>query len=227
MKVLVIEDDADIVEFISIAFDMYSPAIEMISTHLGYSGLKLVESASPNIVLLDIGLPDIDGLDALKQIRAFSEVPVIIESVQGDETVVAKGLSWGADNYIVKPFGQLELLARVKAVTRRAKYGDISNNIRLGIVILNTDLRQLSRPGKTVNLTRTESLIMHTLMSHHDNLVTYPKLAEVIWGDDYLNSSNAIRVYIRRIRAKLAPIVGGTWSIDSHPGVGYVLKISN
>jgi two-component system response regulator VicR len=118
VKILVIEDDAEIVEFMSIAFSTAWPAVEMISTHHGKEGIDLVKTQQPDAVLLDLGLPDISGFDVLKRIRAFSEVPVIIESVRGSEYDVANGLSCGADEYIVKPFGQLELVARVKAVCR-------------------------------------------------------------------------------------------------------------
>ena len=118
VKILVIEDDAEIVEFISMAFDNSWPGTETISTHHGRKGLELCQTQKPDAVLLDVGLPDISGFDVLKRIRAFSEVPVIIESVRGSEYDVANGLSCGADEYIVKPFGQLELVARVKAVCR-------------------------------------------------------------------------------------------------------------
>ena len=118
MKILVIEDDAEIIEYISMAFDTGWPVIEMISTHQGKEGIKFVKTQQPDAVLLDVGLPDISGFDVLKRIRAFSEVPVIIESVRGSEHDVVKGLSLGADEYIVKPFGQLELVAKVKAVCR-------------------------------------------------------------------------------------------------------------
>ena len=119
MKVLVIEDDAEIVEFISIAFDVGWPGAEIISTHQGNTGVKLAKTEAPDAILLDLALPDISGFDVLKQIRAFSKVPVIIESVKRSEANIVKGLDFGANAYIVKPFGQFELLARTKTVLRR------------------------------------------------------------------------------------------------------------
>jgi DNA-binding response OmpR family regulator len=226
MRLLVIEDDTDIVEFISIAFDISWPAFEILSTHQGQSGLELVEAKSPDVIILDLGLPDIDGLDVLKQIRAFSSVPVIIESVRGDESTIVKGLDWGADEYIVKPFGQMELLARVKAVLRRATPADISDCINVGRLNLDPLSRQVSCRKKTARLTRTESLIVHALMSNPGRVVTYHQLAEAVWGEDYPDGLDAIRVYIKRIRSKLESVIDGTWSLDSLPGIGYALKIT-
>ena len=225
MKILVIEDDAEIREFVSIALDVSWPITEMIATHQGNDGVQLVETAAPDVVLLDLGLPDIDGLDVLKQIRAFSEVPIIIISVRADEPTIVKGLEWGADEYIVKPFGQLELLARIRAVLRRTS-PETTDSINIGSVKLNTISRELSCQKKTAHLTRTESLIVHTLMANIGQIVTYPRLAEVVWGDEYPNASDAIRVYIRRIRAKLEAVIDHHWSLNSKPGVGYVLDIA-
>ena len=119
MKLLVIEDDEEIVEAISLAFQIRWPEAKVISTRLGQKGVELVETESPNIVILDLGLPDITGFDVLRQIRRFSSVPTIILTVRADEADVVKGLEWGADDYITKPFRQLELLARVKSMIRR------------------------------------------------------------------------------------------------------------
>jgi DNA-binding response OmpR family regulator len=225
VKIVVIEDEPEIIEFISIAFDIGWPTIELFSTHHGAAGLELVEKKSPNLVVLDLGLPDIDGLDVLKRIRTFSTVPVIIISVRGEESTIVKGLDWGADEYIVKPFGQLELLAKVKALLRRATLKDFSDCINIGAVCLNPLSCQVSCKKRTARLTRTESLILHELMSNPGRVVTYPQLAEAVWGEDCPDGLDAIRVYIRRIRSKLAPVIDCDWSLDSRPGVGYVLEI--
>ena len=119
MKVLVIEDDKEIVDAISLAFQIRWPEAKVISTRLGQKGVELVESESPDIVILDLGLPDIAGFEVLRQIRLFSAVPTIILTVRAEEADVVKGLEWGADDYITKPFRQLELLARVKSMIRR------------------------------------------------------------------------------------------------------------
>jgi two-component system KDP operon response regulator KdpE len=118
MKFLIIEDDPEIVEYVSIAFQVGWPGIELISCHLGNKGLELVARGCPDLVLLDLGLPDVDGYEVLKQIRLFSSVPIIIITVRGSESDIVKGLERGADEYLVKPFGQLELIARIKTILR-------------------------------------------------------------------------------------------------------------
>ncbi len=121
MKVLIIEDDREIIEAISLAFQIRWPEAKVVSTHCGANGAELVESETPDIVILDLGLPDVNGFEVLRQIRLFSHVPVVILTVRTDEADIVKGLEWGADDYITKPFRQLELLARVKALIRRQR----------------------------------------------------------------------------------------------------------
>jgi len=119
MKLLVVEDDEELIEAISLAFQIRWPEAQIISTRSGKKGVEQVESESPDIVILDLGLPDINGFDVLRKIRLFSQVPIIIVSVRAEEADIIKGLEWGADDYIIKPFRQLELLARIKAQVRR------------------------------------------------------------------------------------------------------------
>jgi DNA-binding response OmpR family regulator len=119
MKILVIEDDQQIVEAITLAFQIRWPEAKLVSTQQGEKGIELVESEKPDIVILDLGLPDINGYDVLKQIRMFSDIPILILTARTEESDIVKGLEWGADDYMIKPFHQLELLSRIKALTRR------------------------------------------------------------------------------------------------------------
>ncbi len=138
MKILIIEDDQQIVEAIILAFQIRWPEAEVISTQLGEKGVDLVETEKPNVVILDLGLPDISGFDVLKQIRLFSDIPVIILTARSEETDIVKGLEWGADDYIAKPFRQLELLSRVKALIRRkSRTVNESEIINLGNLCFN------------------------------------------------------------------------------------------
>ncbi len=120
MKILVIDDDAEIVEYISIACNVGMPDVKVVSTHQGRAGIELVKTERPDAIILDLGLPDMSGFEVLKQIRAFSKVPIIIESVASSEANIVKGLEWGADEYLVKPFGQFEFLARIKSLWKNA-----------------------------------------------------------------------------------------------------------
>lgn len=122
MKVLIIEDDQETVEVISLAFEMRWPEAELISAKLGEEGLQLLESESPQAVILDLGLPDISGFEVLRQIRNVSKVPVVIMSVRRDEAIVVKAIEYGADEYITKPFRQLALLDKVKELIQKNAY---------------------------------------------------------------------------------------------------------
>ena len=121
MKVVIIEDSADIIEVVSMCFDWHWPDSNVLSSSEGKHGLELIERENPDIVILDLGLPDIDGLQVLKKIRRFSKVPVIILTARTEETDIVLGLSLGADDYVTKPFSHIQLLARVQSILRRVQ----------------------------------------------------------------------------------------------------------
>lgn len=225
MKVLIIEDDAEIVEFAAIAFEVGWPAAKLVSTHQGNKGVELVESESPDVVILDLGLPDINGFEVLKQIRLFSRVPIIIVTVRDSEADIVKGLELGADEYVVKPFGQLELLARVKVVLRRHYSLETPGPVICGLLQFYPCSGQLICGSTKINLTRTESLIIHSLMQNAGHVVTYSELAETVWGDIYPNAADTLRVYIRRLRAKIETHPRCVGLIHSRPGIGYLLEL--
>ena len=226
MKVLIVEDDATTVEFVSIAFDVGWPGSQTVSTHQGGAAADLVESESPDVVILDLGLPDIDGFEVLKQIRLFSTVPIIITTVRDSEADIVKGLEWGADEYVVKPFGQLELLARVRAALRSRQYSySASDAVICGPLRLNRVSDQLQCGAQHLHLTRTEGLVLGLLMSNAGQVVTFTELAETVWGDVYPHSAQTLRVYVRRLRQKLGSILEHSIAIHSTPSVGYLLEI--
>ncbi|MFC1953772.1 response regulator transcription factor [Chloroflexota bacterium] len=224
MKILIIEDDPEIVEVVSLAFQMRWPDVDLVSTHLGEKGPELVENEHPDAVILDLGLPDINGFDVLKQIRVFSEVPVLILTVRGDEADIVKGLEWGADDYMVKPFRQLELMSRVRALTRRSGSFDKVTPLVSGQFRFEPDTGQLTHYEKKINLTRTESYILQHLMQNAGRVVTYSSLAEEVWGQDYPDATDSLRVYIRRLREKVEENPSNPQIILNRPGVGYQLN---
>ncbi len=226
MKTLVIEDNAETTEFISIAFNVGWPEMSLLTANNGKKGLELFEQESPDVVILDLGLPDMNGYDVLKIIRGFSEVPIIIETVRDLESDIVKGLDLGADDYIVKPFGQMELLARVKAILRRQHHASLLDSVTYGRMRLDS-ANQLIYGNKSVHLTPTEGRILRLLMSHADRLVRYEDIVETVWGESYQDSTDAIRVYIRRLRTKIGVSTEGPCLIISTPGIGYTLKISH
>ncbi len=222
MKVLVIEDDKEIVDAISLAFQIRWPEAKVISTRLGQKGVEFVETEQPDIVILDLGLPDITGFEVLRQIRRFSAVPTIILTVRTEEADVVKGLEWGADDYITKPFRQLELLARVRSMIRRHTPLEESN-LTFGHLQLNTDTGQLYMNDKEIALTVTENHILGYLMKNAGRVVTHSNLAEAVWGDDYPGATDSLKVHIRRLREKIEQDPGKPRIILTKTGVGYFL----
>ena len=177
MKVLIIEDDREIVEVVSLAFQMRWPEVHLVHSNLGERGVELVESENPDIVILDLGLPDISGYDVLKEIRTFSTIPILILTVRADEADIVRGLEWGADDYMVKPFRQLELLSRIRALTRRVSTLDKEIPLVCGQLHFNPSTRQLYDGQREIGLTRTEGSILYHLMRNTGQVVTYSGLA--------------------------------------------------
>ncbi len=222
MKVLLIEDDKEIIDAISLAFQIRWPEAEVVSTRLGEKGVELVESEAPDIVILDLGLPDISGFEVLRQVRLFSRVPTIILTVRSDEADVVKGLEWGADDYITKPFRQLELLARVKALIRRQSPSE-EGPLVYGPLRLDATTGQLYYGEREIALTVTENHILSHLMRNAGHVVTHSSLAEAVWGDDYPGATDSLKVHIRRLREKIEADPSHPQLILTRTGVGYLL----
>ncbi len=222
MKVLIVEDDKEIVDAITLAFQIRWPEAKVVSTRLGRKGIELVETENPDITILDLGLPDISGFEVLSQIRLFSHVPIIILTVRADETDVVKGLEWGADDYILKPFRQLELLARVKALIRRQSTSD-EEELVAGTLHLDVTSGQLKSSGKEIALTITESRILAHLIRNSGHVVTHSSLAEAVWGNDYPGAADSLKVHIRRLREKIEENPSQPKFILTKAGVGYYL----
>lgn len=223
MKILLIEDDSAIVELVLLTLRVGWPGVELLTTRLGKEGIELVESESPDLVILDLGLPDISGFDVLKGIRLFSPVPVIILTVRGEEANVVRGLEWGADEYIVKPFRHMEFLARAKAVIKRQRLSGKEAPIICEPFRFDYSMRKLFYKGKQIGLTTTESTILYHLAKSNGQVATYSSLAMVVWDDDYPGAIDALRVYIRHLREKLEKDPGHPELILTKTGIGYYL----
>jgi two-component system, OmpR family, response regulator VicR len=224
MKVLVIEDDKDIVDTITLAFQVGWPDVELVSTGEGGKGVELVERESPDFVILDLGLPDINGFEVLRRVRSFSDVPVIILTVMTDEDDIIRGLEWGADDYVTKPFRKMELLARIKTILRRQKPGRESTML-CGTLRYEPSNRRFYNLDKEVPLTSTESEILYALMKQAGQVLSHSALAENVWGDDYPGAADTIKVHIRHLREKIENDPSHPKLIVTRPGIGYSLEI--
>jgi DNA-binding response OmpR family regulator len=226
MKILIIEDDENMVDYIKNVFNVGWPEADFISAYKGKEGVNLVEKEMPDVVLLDLGLPDMSGFDVLKQIRHFTEMTIVMITVRDDESDIVKGLSLGADEYIVKPFRQLELLARVRALTRRRISLSEDLSVEYGPLKFGRSIRDLIYKDREVNVTLTEGRILHKLIESKGNVVTSDEIAKLIWGERFYSAIN-VKSYIHRIRQKLEDDPANPSLIVNEPGVGYFIKLQD
>jgi len=229
MKVLVIEDDVDIVEVMALSFRMGWPQSRVISTEQGEKGIEMVETESPDIVLLDLCLPDKDGLEVLSEIRTFSDVPVIIITVRGDEMERVRGLEMGADDYVVKPFSYMELLARVRAVLRRRSTDKVALPITIdsGELVIDFRSQEVKLHGEEIKLTPIEYRLLCELAARAGQTVSQKALIEKVWGEAYLDTPSVLKVHIHRLRRKLRDNPENPHIISTMSRRGYQLKASD
>jgi DNA-binding response OmpR family regulator len=224
MKVLVIEDDPGIIEVVSLCFQLRWSGTTVVSAANGHKGVELVETESPDVVILDIGLPDIDGYQVLREIRRFSEVPVLMLTVRGEDTDVAKGLELGADDYITKPFSHIELIARVQAVLRRAQGLNVTNEERpftSGKLSVDFSRNEVLLSGKSVKLTSTERKLLYHLIRNEGRILSHESLLSKVWGDTYVDARDLLRVHIQHLRQKLEDNTEVPNIIVTEHGIGY------
>ena len=224
MKVLVIEDDPGIIEVVSLCFQLRWSGTTVVSASNGRQGIELVETESPEVVILDIGLPDIDGYQVLREIRRFSDVPVIMLTVRGEDTDVAKGLELGADDYITKPFSHIELIARVQAVLRRAQGIAVTDDERpfaAGKLSVDFARNEVLINGESVKLTSTERKLLYYLIRNEGRILSHESLLTKVWGDSYVDARDLLRVHIQHLRQKLEDNAESPSIIVTEHGIGY------
>ena len=224
MKILIIEDSPDIVDAVTMCFELRWPEVKVIATDRGRQGINLVKTESLDAVLLDIGLPDMDGFEVLKEIRSFSNVPVTILTVRGTEVDKLRGLELGADDYITKPFSHLELLARVNALIRRTQmpvHNEKEKTLRNSRLVIDLASRTVTVNGQPVRLTPTEYNLLYYLVVNVNTVLTHGALLEKVWGEEYTNSPEYLKVYIQRLRNKLEDDPSNPQLLISERGIGY------
>lgn len=224
MKVVVIDDAPDIVEVVSLCFQLRWSGTDVIPAYDGTKGLELVETESPDIVILDINLPDMDGFQIIREIRRFSQVPVIMLTVKGEDVDIARGLELGADDYMVKPFSHIELIARVEAVLRRSRGVPTSSDERpytSGELSINFVTNEVKVGNIPVKLTSTEMKLLHHLVRNEGRLMTHENLLSKVWGEGYQDTRDLLRVHIQHLRQKLGDNVEVPRIIITEHGMGY------
>ena len=224
MKVLVVDDAPEIVESVRIGFAVQWREVDVLSAGTGRQALELVESESPDLVLLDIGLPDVDGYKVLEELRFFSDVPVVMLTARDDTIGKVKGLELGADDYVTKPFNHLELLARIKAVLRRLDMPPPKSrapSFRSGDLEMDFDAQEVRLRGEAVQLTPTEYKLLYHLVRNAGRTLPHGTLLAKVWGREYLDEVDYLRVYVRRLRDKLGDNPEKPLYIRTERGLGY------
>jgi two-component system KDP operon response regulator KdpE len=226
LKILLIEDSPEIVKGVSLTFKLRWPDAVIISAENGADGIKRVEDDSPDILILDINLPDMSGFDVLEHIRQFSEVPVIILSARDQEIDKVRGLEIGADDYIVKPFSPSELLVRCQAVLRRTGIHSPGESelrpIKSGNIYLNLNTNEFIVDNEKIHLTPNERRILYYLASNENKVVTQDAIKQYVWGNEakYLDNTSLKR-YIYQLRLKLGDNANEPKLILNERGIGY------
>ena len=226
MKALLIEDSQEIVKAVSLTFGIRWPEANLLSADEGGKGIRMVEEESPDIVILDINLPDMSGFDVLERIRLFSDVPVIILTVRGEQIDELTGLEMGADDYIVKPFSPANLLTRVRAVLRRS--GSHSSQetklppVVAGDLTINFSSREVIRGNERASLTPTEYKVLFCLVRNQGKIVAQDVIKQQVYGNEarYVDST-ALKRYIYQLRNKLGDSADHPQLILNERGIGY------
>jgi len=229
MKILVIDDSPEIIDAVSFCIRLRWPQAEVLAAGEGQQGLDIVGEESPDLVILDIGLPDIDGLKVLQSLRSFSDVPVMMLTVRDRDVDIARFLEEGADDYMVKPFSHVELLGRIQAVFRRAngRMRSSSPPLQAGDLLMDFGAAEVYRAGEPINLTRTELNLLEHLVRNAPRVVTYESMASksLQVADVTDADSRLIRVHLQHLRSKLGDSAEKPKYIANVYGVGYKLLL--
>ncbi len=222
-KVLVVDDEASIVNIIS--YNLKKEGYEVITAEDGENGLELALSESPDLILLDIMMPKMDGYEVCRKVREKSNVPIIMLTARADEVDKVIGLEMGADDYVTKPFGNRELIARVKAHLRRSAAKDMpetNGNVQtFGDLTIDFDRYEVTKRGDVINLTLREFELLTFLATQKTQIFNRETLLEKVWGYEYFGDVRAVDVTIRRLREKIEDDPGKPRYIITKRGIGY------
>jgi two-component system KDP operon response regulator KdpE len=218
--VLVIEDDTSLRR--ALRTSLRARGFEIVESPSAEEGLVLVADDRPDVVLLDLGLPDLDGVEALRRMRSFSDVPVVVLTARDRQQDKIEALDAGADDYVTKPFDVEELLARVRAVLRRVPHASSAPAVvEIGGLEIDLVRKQVRLDGDVVHLTKTELALLEQLATQPGKLLTHEYLLRQVWGRGYGSESNYLRVYVGQLRRKLGDDAANPRLIVTEPGIGY------
>ncbi len=224
-RILVVDDEPSILKFLRA--NLESKGYEVLTVLDGAEALQIIEMELPDVVILDIMMPKMDGFEVCRRLREWSQIPIIMLSARGDESDKVKCLDLGADDYTTKPFGASELIARVRAVLRRTEAAatiPTQPSFTSSDLKINFAKRQVTIAGNEVKLTPTEYALLQEFVLNTGKVLTHIYLLNKVWGSEYREDTQYLHVFVRRLRAKLEPDPKDHKCITTVPGVGYQFK---
>ena len=222
LRVLVVDDEAAIRRYLRASLSAHGYSVFEVDS--GKAALEAITADRPDIVILDLGLPDVDGVEVTRVLREWTQIPIIILSVRGQETDKIAALDAGADDYLTKPFGTGELLARMRVALRRASMSKAEPVFGVDDLSVDLSRRLVTLAGDEVQLTPTEYDLLRTLVSHAGKVLTHRQLLREVWGMGYEQETHMLRVNISNLRHKIEPDPARPHYILTEPGVGYRLR---
>lgn len=227
-RILVIDDEPEIGRAVRMGLRGANYVTEWVAT--GQAGLERAAQWRPDVILLDLSLPDMDGVTVCQRLREWTSTPIIILSVKAREADKVRALEHGADDYLVKPFGMRELIARIRVALRHtaASAGPAASadtHVRAGDLDIDLERRLVKAGGREVRLTPTEYEVLKYLATHADKVVTHRTLLSAVWGASYEADAHYLRVFINQLRRKIEPEPGRPRYLITEPGVGYRLRV--
>jgi DNA-binding response OmpR family regulator len=223
MRILIVDDDRPSLKMT--AFLLREEGYTVFTADNGQDALRMIEEKTPDLLILDVMMPGMDGLEVTRRIRRSTNLPIIILSAKGETSDRVTGLDVGADDYLAKPFEPAELLARVRAVLRRAEaftFGEPQSQLAVGGFRLDPVNNTVTVPGgKVVELTPIEFRLLHYLVRNNGRVLTHEQLLSMVWGYDYEGYSNQVAVYVRRLRTKIEPNPDEPRYLLTARGIGY------
>jgi two-component system KDP operon response regulator KdpE len=220
-RILVVDDEPQIRRFLRISLSAHGYGV--LEAGRGADGIKKCAAEKPSLVILDLGLPDMDGLDVVAAIRERSQVPIVVLSVRSSEQDKITALDRGANDYVAKPFGVGELLARVRVALRLNGRADDAAEVRIGELCIDIAARRVQLSGADVRLTRKEFDILSMLAQNAGRIVTHQQMLRTLWGPAQEHETHYLRVYVGHLRQKLGDDPANPRFIENEPGVGYRL----
>jgi two-component system KDP operon response regulator KdpE len=223
-RVLVIDDDVLLARLIE--HNLSQIEVEVLKAYTGYDGISMVRSQQPDLVILDIVLPDIDGWEVLQRIRQVSKVPIIMLTIKESEDDIVQALNHGADDYCTKPVGMAELSARVQAIFRRAELYQVRDQVEFADQLLRINLaeQRVFKNSQEVRLTPTEFNLVHYLLTRAGHFIKPKEILSQVWGQEYVDDVDLLRTCIWQLRRKLEPDPAQPRYILNRPGFGYMFN---